>query len=413
MKTATPTILTLLVSAATSGQAAPTCEPHPLRMQDGAPVTSASQWFDQRRPEVLELFRAEVYGRTPADKRARVEHITSADALDGAATRKQWDLRYGADRDAAVRVLAYLPKTRQGPAPVFVALNFQGNHTVSPDPGVRVATCWVRNNKALGVDANRATEAGRGGVAGRWPVEQIIARGYGLVTACYGDLDPDFDDGFGNGVHAVFDGDGERRDDSWGAIGAWAWGLSRILDSLAADEDFNATRAAVLGHSRLGKTALWAGAQDQRFWMVISNNSGCGGAACSRRRQGETVAVINKNFPHWFCKRFHGYADREDALPVDQHLLLALCAPRPLYVASAQLDSWADPDGEFLSARGADAVYRLVCGDGLPAEEMPALDQPAHGRIGYHVRTGKHDLTPADWEHYLDFADLHRDTSPR
>ena len=410
----TASLLLASTAAGTAAGQAPPCVPDPLVCVDGTEVADASGWTAKRRPELLELFRREMYGYAPPPVSLPVETLETASALDGAAVRKQWRLRYGDGPEQGIEVLAYLPTPSKdaprAPTPVFLALNFQGNHTVHKDPGIRVARCWVRNNPALKVQDHTATAASRGAVAKRWPVELLLARGYGLVTACYGDIDPDFDDGFRNGVHGALQppGDEPRSADAWGAIGAWAWGLSRILDSLEADPDIDGRRVAVLGHSRLGKTALWAGAQDARFWMVLSNNSGCGGAAYSRRRKGETVARINKVFPHWFCRTFHGYADREDALPIDQHLLVALCAPRPVYVASAEKDAWADPLGEFASAKGADPVYRLLCGDGLPAQTQPALDVSSQGRIGYHLRSGKHDLLAADWAHYLDFADRHK-----
>jgi hypothetical protein len=385
------------------------CEPDALVCLDGSRVETAEQWRTRRRPELLELFRRQMYGRAPRPTAITIEERSQAVALDGKALRKQWHVRYAEGPTAVVRVLAYLPAERDGAVPVFLALNFDGNQTVHPDPDIRLASSWVRNSDEHDIHDHRANESTRGRAARRWPVEAILARGYGLVTAYYGDLDPDFDDGFHNGVHGVLDPqrDGPRPPDAWGAIGAWAWGLSRIVDSLEHDDDIDGRRIALLGHSRLGKTSLWAGAQDERFALVIANESGCGGAAYARRKQGETVAAITRNFPHWFCRAFRSYADKEEQMPFDQHLLVALCAPRPVYVASAEQDRWADPAGEFASAAGADGVYRLLCGDGLPATEMPAVDTSIQGRIGYHVRSGKHDLLEVDWQHFLDFADRH------
>jgi len=384
--------------------------PDVLTRFDGGKVKSAKIWFKKQRPEILKLFTEEVYGKVPGIQGISEVKVweTSDQAVNGLAIRKQLSLFFKKnDRNLEVNVLMYLPKTEQK-VPVFLAYNFIGNHAVYNDPNIRLTESWVSNDPSVGIINNQVTEQSRATASNRWPVDEIIKAGYGLVTVYYGDIDPDKPD-FSDGIQPFFyqKKQTEPWENEWGSIAAWSWGLSRVMDYLENDPMVDAKKVAVLGHSRLGKAALWAGATDQRFAMVISNESGCGGAALSRRIFGETVRIINTSFPHWFCDKFKEYNDHEDLLPVDQHMLLALIAPRPLYVASAEGDKWADPRGEFLSAKYASAVYELLGLEGLPAKEMPEVNHPVMGTIGYHIRSGKHDMTLYDWNQYIRFADKH------
>jgi hypothetical protein len=240
--------------------------------------------------------------------------------------------------------------------------------------------------------------------ASRWPAEDLIKNGFALVTAYYGDLEPDHKDGWKTGIRTTLKEDLKIKEEEWGAIGAWAWGLSRMMDYLVTEPAINARQVALTGHSRLGKAALWAGANDTRFALIVANESGEGGAALARRNFGETVARINQAFPWWFSPAYKKYSANPQQLPVDQHQLLALMAPRPLYVSSALEDRWADPKGEFLGAKNAEPVYQLYRKAGLGVTEMPAVEQPVGETIRYHIRNGKHDITAYDWQQHLSFA---------
>lgn len=392
--------------------------PDLLTAASGDKIANTAQWEQQRRPEILELFKEHVYGHIPAAGKDTLWWETTkedANALGGTAIRKEIQCYFTEDREGpSMQLMVYQPKTAVEPVPAFLALNFFGNHSIHPDTSITMSDGWMMASEKIGIVDHKATEASRGARSSRWPIERIIERGYALAVIYCGDLDPDYDDGFQNGIQSLFYKEGQTAPaaNEWGTIGAWSWGLSRGLDVLQQTPGIDGEKVSVFGHSRLGKTSLWAGALDERFALVISNNSGCGGAALSRRAFGEAVTRINTNFPHWFNTNFKKYNDKEGDLPVDQHQLLALIAPRPLYVASAEEDQWADPRGEFLSTVNTNPVYQLYGLDGLPTKEMPKVDEPVAATVGYHVRSGGHDVKPYDWEQYMDFADRHLRTRP-
>lgn len=356
--------------------------PDPLR-PDGRPVATRETW-PSYRAAILDLFRENVYGRSPgkpASLRFETKE-TRADAMGGAATMRRVTVVSGqAGREHRFDITLFLPNARSGRVPVFLLLN---------------------NRPVSNVDPTRTEKAPF------WPAEEVIARGYGIAALQVADLAPDNAKTFTDGVIRLFEGDavGSRPANAWAALAAWAWGGSRALDYFETDARVDAARVAVVGHSRGGKAALWAGAEDERFAMVVSNDSGEGGAALSRRNYGETIARLNASFPHWFAGNYRKFDGRADALPVDHHMLLALAAPRALYVASADEDLWADPRGEFLSLAHSSPVYALFGERPIAGDAMPAVDAPiVVGRRGYHVRTGGHDLTPYDWMRFADLAD--------
>lgn len=356
--------------------------PDVFKSIDGRKMSSTSQWENIRRNEILELFRTNVFGRVPETPYQKSFKVVSSDknAMNGAATLKQVEILItSSGKELVIHLTLFTPNNSKKSAPAFLLIDNRG--PANTDPLRKVKSEF-------------------------WPAEEAIARGYAMAVFANSDVDPDNYDEFKNGIHALLDKN-PRPDDAWGTLAAWAWGASRCMDYLVTDKDIDAGRVAVVGHSRGGKTALWAGAEDPRFAMVVSNESGCGGAALARRKYGETIARINTAFPHWFCTNYTKYSNNEDALPLDMHMLLALTAPRALYVDCASEDLWGDPRGSYLALYHAAPVFTLLGTKSDIPEAMPPLNkQIISGKVGFHVRDGVHNMLLKDWNWFMDFADV-------
>jgi len=379
--------------------------PDPLIMLNGQRVTTKEKWAEERRPELKTLFQHYMYGYLPAPEKitAKVEREDKK-ALEGKATLREVTISFGPSDTPPIHLLLVVPNERKGPAPIFVGMNFCGNHALLKDPAIRLPSVWMYP-RSPGVKDNRALDAGRGTQIDVWALEQSIDRGYAVATFYNGDVDPDRTD-VREGIQPhLRKKDAKPGPHDWGTIAAWAWGIHRAVDYLVTDKDLDKGRIAVVGHSRLGKTALLAAAFDERIALSIPHQAGCGGTAPSRGKVGESVAKINTSFPHWFNGTFKEFNDRPEKLPFDQHCLVALVAPRPVLFSNAVEDTWANPEGQFQVLKAADPVYRLLGAGGLEAKEMPEPNKLIDSKLGYYIRPGKHSMTREDWKVFLDFAD--------
>ena len=366
-----------------------------LMAKNGNTIVSSKQWEKLRRPEILAMVETEMYGIVPGELKISDIKILDQDdqALNGKAIRKQVKITFrGNQKELSVELLMYLPKGKKS-YPTFLGYNFGGNQTVYKDTAIHIAKEWNGAAKPRGVET------------ANWEVERLINAGCGVATMYYWDIAPDRED-FSIGIYPLLYKAGQTKpaNNEWGSLAAWAWGLSRALDYMKTDKQVDGSKVIVVGHSRLGKASLWAGARDQRFAAVISNNSGCGGASIYREKAGETLLKMNNRFPRWTAVNFKKYSENESLLPFDQHMVLAMVAPRPLYVASASEDAWADPKNEFKSSFFATQVYHLYGLKGIESDVFPALNSPVGSTVAYHIRNGKHDILAYDWDEYIAFA---------
>ncbi len=384
--------------------------PDPLAMSDGSKVASKEDWLDKRKPELKELFQKHMYGRYPevrAKISAKVLHEDEK-AFGGAGTLREVELSVGIKDCPPMYLLMAFPNERpKAGSPLFLGMNFSGNHTLTADDKIRIPTAWMYDN-GPGVKKNRATEEGLGKAAKVWPLEQIVKAGYGVVTFYSGDVEPDIkDERTGMRPLVLPYSEGEQASDFTSRVMLWAWGIHRAVDCVVTQPEFNAKRIAAVGHSRLGKTVLLATAFDDRIAVAFPHQAGCGGTAPSRHSdaKAESVKRINTSFPHWFSGSFKAFNEDPSKIPFDQHSLLALCAPRPVLYSNATDDQWANPTGQFEMMKLATPVYKLLGVEGLGATEFPAAGKVLDSRLGYWIRGGKHEMNAEDWKVFVLFAD--------
>ncbi len=382
--------------------------PDPLVCRDGTKVDDARGWREKRRPELLRMFESEVYGRPLVGRPEKMRFVVREaikDARGGRATRLRVGVLFeGREDGRQMELLVYLPNQVQGRVPVFLGLNFDGNYTTTTEPDLPLPKHWANGLFYNKLKDNKPAESSRGINQHSWPYAYLLERGYGVATAAYGEVEPDMAGRWNDGPRGLGPEPGAG---DWGSVGAWAWALSRAMDYLESNPRVDAKRVAVLGFSRLGKAAVWAAAQDERFAMCVSQQSGAGGVALSKRLFGETVENLTSRLGHWFAPNFARYATNEAVLPVDQHELVALIAPRPVLILSATTDLWSDPKGEFLGGLGATPVYRLLGTDGLAMQGWPAPSTLVDSTIGYFLRPGAHDVTLEDWQATMAYAEKH------
>ena len=370
--------------------------PDVLKLADGRTVSDADMWFKLRRPEILKLYETEIYGRVPASApKARFEVVEAGTpALNGVASRKHVIGHFGdGPKATTVNLMIYRPASAKGPLPLVLHITFGGDPSLQPPVAPAVP----------GRPApRRFNDAG--------PIAEILGHGYAYAILRYTEIQPDSAAGRTEGVIGLSLAPGQTTPapDEWGTISAWTWGLGRIMDYLETDPDVDATRVALVGHSRLGKTVLWAGATDPRLALIYSSQGGEMGSALARRDYGETVDDMAGNYGYQFAGNFQKYAGHWNEMPVDAHMLIALSAPRPVLVSGGSGDQWSDPRGEFLAMVAAGPVWRLLGKSDLGTTELPALDVPvAAGTLAYLDHEGPHTINPLDWKTFLDFADRH------
>lgn len=385
--------------------------PDPTVMLDGTRVATQKDWETKRRPELKELFQHYMYGKYPAspDKVTAKVLFEDATAFAGKGTLREVEISFGPPEWPKIYLLMAIPKGNAQKA-CFFGPNFQGNHCLTADERVRITPDWCYPNEKTFVKNNKASPEGRGKVLDVWPFEQILDRGYAVATFYTGDIQPDRPN-VREGMRATLPqprGGESAPEDETATIMWWTWGMHRVVDYLVTNKEIDARRLVAVGHSRLGKTALLAGAFDDRIAIVIPHQSGCGGAGPSRSKndKAETVKRINTSFPHWFSTSFKAFNDDTSKLPFDQNCLVALCAPRPVLLTNALEDQWANPGGQFEVLQAAQPAYELY-GAARPivADKMPDTGKLASQRLGYWIRTGSHSMTPDDWKVFMDYAD--------